>query len=188
MEASPTPVSFAACAALLAWLAAGAGIALAGEDFGIGRAASPSEIAGWDIDIAPDGAGLPPGRGGVREGEAIFAEKCASCHGAHGEGKPMDRLAGGSGTIGTARPVKTVGSYWPFATTLYDFIRRAMPFNAPQSLSPNEVYAVGAYVLFLNQLVPDDAVLDAQSLPRIVMPNRNAFVSGYKPGSGASRN
>jgi cytochrome c len=182
------PVSFAACAALLAWLVAGVSLAVAGEDFGIGRAASPSEIAGWDIDVAPDGAGLPPGGGAVREGEMIFAQKCASCHGAHGEGKPMDRLSGGSGTIRTAKPVKTVGSYWPFATTLFDFVRRAMPFDAPQSLSPSEVYAVSAYVLFLNNLVPNAAVLDAQSLPKVAMPNRNAFVSDYKPDPYSPRN
>ena len=176
-------VSPAVCATVLASLGACASIAVAGEDFGIGRIASPSEIAGWDIDVAPDGAGLPPGRGGVREGEAIFADKCAMCHGAHGEGKPMDRLVGGAGTIGTARPIKTVGSYWPFATTLFDFIRRAMPFNAPQSLSPDEVYAVSAYVLYLNQLVPGDAILDAVSLPKVRMPNRDNFVTGYRPNS-----
>src|ERR1700678_3841906 len=96
------------------------GVARAGESYGIGREATPQEIAGWDIDVAPNGAGLPPGRGGVREGEAIFADKCAACHGAHGEGKPMDRLVGGAGTIATATPVKTVGSYWPYATTLFD--------------------------------------------------------------------
>src|SRR5579863_7841446 len=100
-------VSLAVVAALLGWLVANAEVAAAGEDFGIGRPASPAEIAGWDIDVAPNGAGLPPGRGGVREGEAIFAEKCAACHGGHGEGKPMDRLAGGAGTIGTPRPIKT---------------------------------------------------------------------------------
>jgi S-disulfanyl-L-cysteine oxidoreductase SoxD len=182
------PASFAACATLLAWLLAGVVMAVAGEDFGIGRPASPSEIAGWDIDIAPDGTGLPPGRGGVREGEMIFAQKCASCHGGHGEGKPMDRLAGGSGTIKTATPVKTIGSYWPFATTLFDFVRRAMPFDAPQSLSPSEVYAVSAYVLFLNQLLPNDAILDAKSLPKVAMPNRSAFVSGYKPDPRGSGN
>jgi cytochrome c len=182
------PASYAACAALLAWFVAGASIAIAGEDFGIGRPATSSEIAGWDIDIAPDGTGLPPGSGSVREGETIFAEKCASCHGGHGEGKPMDRLVGGSGTIGTATPIKTVGSYWPFATTLFDFVRRAMPFNAPQSLSPNEVYAVSAYVLYLNQIVPDDAILDAKSLPKVAMPNRSNFVSGYKPDATAPGN
>lgn len=181
-------VSSAVRAMVLAWLVTGAGSAVAGKDFGIGRPASSSEIAGWDIDVAPDGTGLPPGQGSVREGELIFAQKCASCHGDHGEGKPMDRLAGGSGTIKSAAPVKTVGSYWPYATTLFDFVRRAMPFNAPQSLSPNEVYAVSAYVLFLNQLAPDDAILDARSLPRVAMPNRNAFIRGDKPNPQGSGN
>jgi cytochrome c len=159
----------------------GVGAAVAGENLGIGRAATPAEIGGWNIDVAPDGAGLPPGQGGVREGEAIFAARCAACHGRRGEGKPMDRLVGGTGTIATAKPVKTVGSYWPYATTLFDFIRRAMPFDAPQSLSPREVYAVSAYVLFLNGLLPADTTLDAASLPKIVMPNRGSFVSAYKP-------
>ena len=111
-------------------------------------------IAGWDIDISPDGAGLPPGHGDVGEGEAIFAAKCAGCHGAHGEGKPMDRLVGGFGTVFEVKPERTVGSYWPYATTLFDFVRRAMPFDAPQSLTPEQVYAVCAYVLFLNGIVP----------------------------------
>jgi cytochrome c len=173
---------------LLATFVANASIAVAGEDFGIGRLASPGEIAGWDIDVAPDGAGLPPGRGSVREGEMIFAEKCAACHGGHGEGKPMDRLVGGAGTIGTTTPIKTVGSYWPFATTLFDFVRRAMPFNAPQSLSPSEVYAVSAYLLYLNQLVSGDAILDARSLPKVVMPNRDNFVSAYRPEAQKSGN
>jgi S-disulfanyl-L-cysteine oxidoreductase SoxD len=169
-----------ACAALAALFAVTAA-ATADERYGIGRAATPQEIAGWDIDISPDGAGLPPGHGGVREGEAIFAEKCAGCHGAHGEGKPMDALAGGAGTIATPKPMKTVGSYWPYATTLYDFIRRAMPFDAPQSLSADEVYAVSAYVLFLNHIVPADVVLDAKTLPEIAMPNRGSFVSARQP-------
>jgi cytochrome c len=166
---------------MLALLVAGAGMALAGEDYGIGRAATGSEIAGWDIDIAPDGSGLPRGQGTVRKGKAIFVAKCAACHGAQGEGGPMDRLAGGAGTLKTARPVKTVGSFWPYATTLYDYIHRAMPFEAPQSLSPDEVYSVSAYVLFLNHLVPEDAILDARTLPGIAMPNRGNFVSAYKP-------
>ncbi len=167
-------------AALAASLVAAFGHACAGEDYGIGRPATPEEIAGWDIDVAPDGAGLPPRSGGVQQGARIFADKCAACHGAHGEGKPMDALAGGAGTIATAKPVKTVGSYWPYATTLYDFIRRAMPFNAPQSMSAEEVYAVAAYVLFLNHLVPADAILDAKTLPEVSMPNRGAFVSAFK--------
>jgi len=158
----------------------------AGERYGFGRPATPQEIAGWDIDVSPSGAGLPPGRGDVRRGEAIFAVKCASCHGPHGEGKPMDRLVGGVGTLGDKKPEKTVGSFWPYATTLFDYVRRAMPLNAPQSLSADEVYAVSAYVLFLNGIVPQDATLDAETLAKVKMPNRDGFVSGFpSPGAGA---
>lgn len=145
--------------------------------FGIGRAATPSEIAGWDIDIRADGQGLPPGHGSVAEGQKIFAESCAACHGQNGEGKPADQLVGGFGTLATLKPVRTVGSYWPYATTLFDFIRRAMPFNAPQSLTADQVYAVSAYVLYLNKIVAADTMLDAASLPKIEMPNRNGFSS-----------
>ena len=111
------------------------GAVYAAERYDFGRPATPAEIAGWDIDASPSGAGLPPGHGDVRQGEAIFAAKCASCHGAHGEGKPMDRLVGGIGTLRDKKPEKTVGSFWPYATTLFDFVRRAMPLNAPQSLT-----------------------------------------------------
>jgi S-disulfanyl-L-cysteine oxidoreductase SoxD len=144
---------------------------------GIGHEASPAQIAGWDIDVRADGQGLPPGHGSVREGEKIFAEACAACHGDKGEGKPADRLAGGFGTLATARPVRTVGSYWPYASTLFDYIRRAMPFNSPQSLTADQVYAVSAYILYLNNIVTEDTVLDAASLPRVAMPNRNGLTS-----------
>jgi mono/diheme cytochrome c family protein len=165
-------------------VAMASGVVYAAEPYGFGRPATPREIAGWDIEISPDGAGLPPGHGGVGQGEAIFAEKCASCHGPHGEGKPMDQLVGGIGTLSDKKPVKTVGSFWPYATTLFDFVRRAMPLNAPQSLTPDEVYAVSAYILFLNGIVPQDATLDARTLARIKMPNRDGFVSAY-PGANA---
>jgi S-disulfanyl-L-cysteine oxidoreductase SoxD len=145
--------------------------------FGIGRAATPAEIAGWDIDVRADGRGLPPGHGSVREGEKIFAETCAPCHGAKGEGKPADRLVGGFGTLATSKPVRTVGSYWPYATTLFDYVRRAMPFNAPQSLTADQIYAVSAYILYLNNIVGEDTVLDAGSLPQVRMPNRDGFTS-----------
>ncbi len=160
-----------------------ASAASAGEDYGLGRPAPQAETAQWDIDVAPGGAGLPPGQGSVGEGEVVFAARCASCHGDRGQGGPMDRLAGGAGTIATKKPVKTVGSFWPYATTLFDFVRRAMPFDAPQSLSPAETYAVCAYVLFLNGLLPADATLDAKTLEQVRMPNRNAFVSAYKAGT-----
>jgi S-disulfanyl-L-cysteine oxidoreductase SoxD len=168
--------------AIAAALASGA--VLAAERYDFGRVATPEEIKGWDIDISPDGSGLPPGRGDARQGAAIFADKCASCHGPHGEGKPMDRLVGGVGTLRDKKPEKTVGSFWPYATTLFDFVRRAMPLNAPQSLTPDEVYAVSAYVLFLNGIVPQDAMLDADTLAKIKMPNRDGFVSAFpSPGS-----
>jgi S-disulfanyl-L-cysteine oxidoreductase SoxD len=170
-------------AVLLAAATASGGV-YGAEPYGFGRPATPREIAGWDIDISPDGAGLPPGHGDVGQGEAIFAEKCASCHGPHGEGKPMDQLVGGIGTLSDKKPVKTVGSFWPYATTLFDFVRRAMPLNAPQSLTPDEIYAVSAYLLFLNGIVPQDATLDAGTLARIKMPNRDGFVSAY-PGARA---
>jgi S-disulfanyl-L-cysteine oxidoreductase SoxD len=168
------------CTALAAAIAT-AGIACAAGRFDFGRPATPQEIAGWDIDVSPDGAGLPPGHGDVSQGEAIFGEKCASCHGAHGEGKPMDRLVGGIGTLRDKKPEKTVGSFWPYATTLFDYVRRAMPLDAPQSLTPDEVYAVSAYVLFLNGIVPQDATLDANNLANVKMPNRDGFVSAYPP-------
>jgi cytochrome c len=166
------------------------GVARAGESYGIGRNATPQEIAGWDIDASPSGVGLPPGRGDVRQGGAIFADKCASCHGARGEGKPMDRLVGGADTLRDKKPEKTVGSFWPYATTLFDYVRRAMPLNAPQSLTPDQVYAVSAYVLFLNGIVPQDT-----ALIRIVWPKSacgtatasSAFIRCRRLGPNPSR-
>ena len=161
-----------------------AGGALAAElPYGFGRPATPGEIAGADIDTLPDGTGLPPGQGSVEQGAALYASTCAACHGERGE-KPLDatmRLVGGVGTLATPKAVQTVGSYWPYATTLFDYIRRAMPFPAPRSLSADQVYAVTAYVLRLNGVVPDGTVLDAASLPRVHMPNRDGFVSAYRP-------
>jgi S-disulfanyl-L-cysteine oxidoreductase SoxD len=179
----PDRIARSATLAIAATLAAT--VSIAADPYGIGRPATPPEIAGWDIDVKPSGAGLPPGRGDVSEGEAIYAEKCASCHGPHGEGKPMDQLVGGFGTGADMKPHKTVGSFWPYATTLFDYVRRAMPLNAPQSLTPDEVYAVSAYVLFLNGVVPQETTLDKDNLAKIAMPNRDGFVSAYPPGSGA---
>ncbi len=169
-------------AAVLAAAILATDAASAQERYGLGRPATQAEIAQWNIDVAPDGEGLPAGTGSARQGEAIFANRCASCHGDRGQGHPMDRLVGGAGTIATKKPVKTVGSFWPYATTLFDFVRRAMPFDAPQSLSPSETYAVCAYVLFLNGILPADATLDAKSLPLVRMPNRDSFISAYKTG------
>jgi S-disulfanyl-L-cysteine oxidoreductase SoxD len=146
--------------------------------FGFGQPASPEEIAGWDIDIAPDGTGLPPGSGTVAQGKALYERLGAKCHGAKGEGGDgVPPLVGGIGTLATDKPVKTVGSYWPYATTLFDYIRRAMPADRPQSLKPDEVYALCAYLLSLNGIVGEDAVMDATTLPQVVMPNHAGFTN-----------
>jgi cytochrome c len=149
--------------------------------YGIGRTATPAEIAGWNIDIDRYGNNLPPGSGIVSHGHEVFDQQCAACHGEKGEGGVGDRLVGGQGTLATPRPVKTVGSYWPYAPTLFDYIRRAMPQNAPQSLSNQDVYAVSAYIMYLNGLLPAEATLDAKSLSAIKMPNRNMFVGDSRP-------
>src|ERR1700754_1913527 len=149
--------------------------------YGIGRAATPAEIAGWNIDVGGDGSNLPPGSGTVSHGSEVFAQQCAACHGAKGEGGVGDRLVGGQGTLGTPKPVRTVGSYWPYAPTLFDYIRRAMPQNAPESLSDDDVYAVSAYILNLNGLLPADATLDAKSLSAIKMPNQGMFSGDPRP-------
>ncbi|HKB47304.1 MAG TPA: cytochrome c [Ktedonobacterales bacterium] len=146
-----------------------------------GGAVSAEEIARWDISIPPSGAGLPAGSGTAKQGAAVYGAKCLACHGEKGAGKPADVLVGGIGSLATARPVRTVGSYWPYATTLFDYVRRAMPITNPLSLSDDEVYAVSAYVLFLNGIVGEDAVMNAQTLPQVKMPNRDGFVSDWPP-------
>lgn len=161
-----------------ALLLAGAAHAAAPAPPKLGRAATPEEIAKFDISIPPDGTGLPAGSGSVARGAEVYAAKCQVCHGANGAGTPSgDRLSGGVGTLNTANPIKTVSSFWPYATTLFDYIRRAMPIPNPQSLENDEVYAVTAYVLSFDNIVPKDAVLDAGSLPKVQMPNRAGFVN-----------
>jgi len=127
------------------------------------------------------GLGLPAKSAAIAAGKTIYAAQCAACHGDRGEGRLADVLVGGHGTLRADKPLKTIGSFWPYATTVYDFINRAMPYNAPQSLRPDEVYAVTAYLLHLNGIVPSDTVLDAQSLPKIRMPNRDGFVADTRP-------
>ena len=145
--------------------------------YGFGRPATAQEIAGWDIDVRPDGRGLPDGRGSVAEGQAIYDAKCASCHGTFGEGEGrFPKLVGGMGTLKLDRPELTVGSYWPFAPTLWDYINRAMPMQAPRSLSADDVYALTAYILNLNDIVPSEFVADRESLPKVKMPNRDNFL------------
>jgi len=155
--------------------------------YGVGRAATPEEIGAWDISIAPDGTGLPEGSGTPAQGKDVYASKCAKCHGGQGQGGDEGPLVGGKGTLASAKPLKTVGSYWPYATTLFDYVRRAMPYKQPGTLTTNQVYAVSAYVLFLNGIIPETAVLDAKSLPQVKMPNRNGFVGDPRPDVGPKR-
>ena len=171
---TPRALLLAAGLCAAAALAAGAAELPGGPD--LGQPASPAAVAAADISIGPDGAGLPPGSGDVAGGARVYAEKCQSCHGAEGGGLPNDRLTGGIGSLASERPVKTVASYWPYATTLFDYVRRAMPLQAPQSLSDDEVYAVTAYLLSIDGIVPGDAVMDARSLPAVPMPNRDGFI------------
>lgn len=144
-------------------------------DISLGRPASVADIAAIDISIPPDGKGLPPGSGDATAGEMVYEQKCASCHAAGGKGKPADALVGGIGSLSTGKPMKTVGSFWPYATTLFDYIRRSMPLDAPMSLTDDEVYAVTAYVLAINGLISTEVTLDADSLPAVRMPNRDGF-------------
>ena len=155
-----------------------AALACAAEGPNLGRVATPEEIASWDISIGPDGAGLPPGSGTPKQGEAVYAQKCLACHGERGAGKPNDPLVGGQGTLPGDKPaVKTVGSFWPYATTVFDYVRRAMPYNESKSLTNDEVYAVVAYVLNLNGIIADNDTMDALTLPKVKMPNRDGFVT-----------
>jgi cytochrome c len=149
--------------------------------YGVGRPATEEEIRAWDIDVAPTGEGLPPGQGTVKQGALLYAAKCAACHGPTGTEGPKDRLVGGRDTLTTPKPIRTVGSYWPYATTLYDYIHRAMPFNEPQSLTSDEVYALVAWLLHQNGIIPDDQVIDARTLPLVQMPNRNGFIPDPRP-------
>ena len=160
------------CAALVA-----APAAAPAQSPQFGQPIAPADTAPWDISIGPDGVGLPPGRGTVAQGEAVYAAKCQACHGEKGAGQPNDRLVGGSGTLGPGQtPVRTVGSYWPYATTLFDYVRRAMPWDRPKSLTDDEVYAVAAYILNINGIIGANDAMDAQSLPKVSMPNRDGFI------------
>ena len=173
-------INRAAFASLLAIAACGPCASAAPEGPKLGRAASAEEIAGWDISIPPDGSGLPAGSGTPKAGAAIFAAKCASCHGDRGEGLSAEELAGGIGTLASDNPTMTVGSYWPYATTLFDYVRRAMPPEAPLSLSADEVYAVSAYVLYLNKIIGAGDEINAKTLPEVKMPNRDGFIQVYQ--------
>ena len=148
----------------------------ASSPLGLGKPISEDQIRAWNIDVGPSGAGLPAGSGTVAVGEKLYQQQCSACHGDKGQGGPANRLVGG-GALNTDKPVKTVGSYWPYSTTIFDYIRRAMPHQAPQSLTDDQVYAVTAYILYLNKIISVDQVIDAKTLPLIKMPNRDGFIA-----------
>ena len=147
----------------------------------LGVPVDTQQLATLDLTVLPDGTGLPEGRGDARAGAALYQKHCLACHGARGVNGINDRLAGGQGSLQTSQPVKTVGSFWPYATTVFDFIRRAMPYATPGSLTADEVYALTAYVLFINGVIAEDDPLDARTLPAVVMPNRDNFRWSYTP-------
>jgi cytochrome c len=154
------------------------GAAMAAErPFNLGTLATAEQIAGWDIDVRPDGKGAPIGSGTAADGEEVYAERCGSCHGDFGEG--IDRwpiLAGGLGSLVTDDPVKTVGSYWPYASTVYDYVYRAMPFGEAQSLTHDETYQVVAYILYMSDVIDDEFVLSNETIGSVKMPNQNGFM------------
>jgi len=152
--------------------------------YGVGRPPTAEEVRAWDLTIPPDGQGLPPGSGTAVLGKAIFVERCAACHGETGEDPKYSRLVGGQGSLTTDKPVKTIGSFWQYATTLWSYIRRAQPFDEPGSLTPDQVYAVTAYLLYLNGIIGEQDVVDAKTLPLVQMPNRAGFVPDPRPDVG----
>ena len=148
----------------------------------LGRPAIAADIAAAGISVGPDGSGLPTGGATAREGRPLYEATCAGCHGLRGEGiGPYPALAGGRNTLKTAHPILTIGSYWPYATTVWDYINRAMPYANPGSLTPHQVYALTAYVLYLNKIVGERFMVDQYTLPRIRMPNRSGFVADPRP-------
>jgi len=158
---------------------AGTTCSVAQETPNLGRLATPAEVAGWDISIPPDGTGLPPGSGTPEQGAVVYTQKCQACHGEKGAGQPNDRLVGGQGTLASPSPVRTIGSYWPYATTVFDYVCRAMPYTQSQSLSNDEVYAVTAYLLHLNGIIRAQDAMNAQTMPQVQMPNRESFILAY---------
>jgi S-disulfanyl-L-cysteine oxidoreductase SoxD len=167
-----------------AGVVAGATVFAQSPTFGVGRAPRPDELKTIDIEVMPDGRGLLPGSGTAAAGKATYTSRCETCHGPTGKEGPQDILAGGQGSLATAKPQKTVGSYWPYATTLWDYIHRAMPFEHPGTMTVDEVYGATAYVLFLNGIVAEQDVLDQTTLPQVKMPNRSGFTSDPRPDVG----
>lgn len=169
------------CRTLIAALVVVAGNVVADESPDLGVAVPAADIALADYTILPDGTGLPSGSGNAQRGQAVYMQNCLACHGEGGKEGLNDRLVGGHGSLLTDKPVRTVGSFWPYATTLFDYVRRAMPYQTPGSLTNDDVYAVTAYILFLNGLIAEDADMNADTLPGVQMPNGGRIVWQYRP-------
>ena len=167
--------------AAAAALALGLNVANAAEAPRFGQPIAPADLAPWDVSIAPDGVGLPPGSGTPAQGATVYTERgCALCHGEKGTGGPSGPLVGGGPLDRADRdPVKLIGNYWPYATTIFDFTRRAMPWASPKTLTDNDVYALTAYILSLNKIIGENDVMNAETLPKVKMPNRDGFISKY---------
>jgi cytochrome c len=158
-----------------------AGIATAQERPRLGRVATPEEIEPWDITVEPDGAGLPHGSGTAKQGVAVYATKCQGCHGEKGAGGSALQLAGVKGTIGAkTATIRTIGTFWPYATTIFDYVYTAMPYTETKSLSHDETYAVTAYLLYLNEIIGENDIIDTNTLPKVKMPNRESFIQHVK--------
>jgi cytochrome c len=158
----------------------------AAQQFGVGRRPTAEEAKSWDISIMRDGTNLPPGSGTPAQGADLYERRCQRCHGAKAEGGDAEPLVGGQGSLATAKPLKTVGSYWPYSTTLFDYIRRAMPFNQPGILTDDQVYAATAFILRLNGIIGESDVMSAETLPKVQMPNREGFIPDGRPKAGSA--
>jgi hypothetical protein len=154
--------------------------------YGVGRAPTAAEVKAWDLTIPPNGQGLPTGSGTAALGQPLYAARCAACHGETGEDAKYSRLVGGHGTLATDKPIRTIGSFWQYATTLWSYIRRAQPFDQPGSLTDDQAYAVTAYLLHLNGIIGEQEVMDAKTLPLVKMPNRDGFVPDPRPDVGSA--
>lgn len=166
---------------LAIYVALGVSAGAAAQTPDLGHPVDETDLAPWDLSVPPDGHNLPAGAGTAREGAKVFQNRCAACHGETGRENEtgLAPLAGGIGSLSGPMPVKTVGSYWPYATTVFDYIRRAMPYDAPKSLNTSEIYAVTAYLLHINGIIAEDAVMNAETLPEVEMPNRDGFTPAW---------